>query len=65
VAKGKKRRQYIMNEAKKSALKRGLKALGAQGKYRVYRLQGDHRAIVVLGGKYFGIWDSLRETFVD
>ena len=42
---------------------RALTALGVAGKVRI--VEQDGRAVVYVDGKYFGIFDYQKNTFVD
>ena len=52
-----------MEEQKREAALRALKILRVTGKVRV--VQGVNTAVVFVDGKYFGIYDFTRKTFVD
>ncbi|MDR1298798.1 MAG: hypothetical protein LBJ84_00920 [Oscillospiraceae bacterium] len=41
-----------------------LAALGARGKCRVVPV-GMNRYTVFIDGRFYGIWDNIREAFVD
>lgn len=43
---------------------KGLKALGVKGKLTIKHITDD-RINVYIDGEYFGIWDTIRKTFVD
>ncbi|MGN0692246.1 MAG: hypothetical protein ACI4K7_07860 [Oscillospiraceae bacterium] len=43
-----------------------LKALGVKGKFSVRKIAGDtSRLAVTVNGRSFGIFDTVRNTFVD
>jgi hypothetical protein len=45
-------------------MRNALKAFGCSGSASIEYL-ADDRIYVIVNGEYFGIWDALRNTFVD
>lgn len=54
-----------MRESISEEIINALKILGISGKITLRPIRDLDRIEVTVNGEYFGIWDSVRKTFVD